>query len=86
MRMRLRDTRAFFQTRYNQALGERLRIDRRVDVLARVPSAINETVLTLAITTSVLYMVIADKDLGALRRCSVSSVSLACGPTAHFRA
>jgi ATP-binding cassette, subfamily B, bacterial PglK len=61
--MRLRDKRAFFQDRHQEALGERLRIDRRVDVLARVPAAINETVLTLAITTSVLYMVVADKDL-----------------------
>lgn len=61
--VRIRDAVRLFQRRYSRALGELNRVERKERALSRIPSSANELVLTLAIISSVLYLVLTHKDL-----------------------
>jgi ABC-type multidrug transport system fused ATPase/permease subunit len=60
---RLRDRVTFFQKRYASALGQANRIGRKENALGRLPGTTNELLLALAIVTTVIYMVVSDKNV-----------------------
>lgn len=60
---RLRDRVGYFQKRYAKALGETNRIGRKESALGRLPGTTNELLLALAIVTTVIYMVVTEKNI-----------------------
>lgn len=61
--VRMRDAVQAFQRRYSRSLGELNRVERKEAALSRIPGSANEIVLTLAVVSSVLYIVLTGKNL-----------------------
>lgn len=60
---RLRDRVPFFQKRFASALAETNRVGRKESALGRLPGTTNELLLALAIVTTVIYMVVTQKNI-----------------------